>query len=899
MPAAAANFQGDLIDGWLKSTKAVDSHLGLYSKLSVGDYTMSPKPRAERAAACMMVYSACKPLTTVELGSALGINVCSDNEYLDDFTPLDEAQLRDLWPDLLVLDSGWNSGGVWRFTHSSLAPAFFARNTTSGLESRGLDYAHRKMAECCLWLLVQARYGPDGASESPPDISDAAAYDILNPMHPLQIYARNYWINHLQALENRWLGSTETDSPRLSELLVRFLGLPTKSSKHFIDWYHQVLRDGPLGLRPESPRNHLGQASLDFIAPGTNPIFALVRFSLLKPLGAWHKDPGLNLSVTNKRNQTLLEVVADGKPESIAIAQQLVDLGADVNQPQRNEHGSALTHAAALGNLEWLRFLISRGADANASTGGSKYGSPLVAAAYCGNKEAIESLIEAGADVNLPLAHGKFTNALAAAADARKPAILQLLIDNGADVNARDESYNALVALVATGSIDCVQILIDAGADVRRTGKFGGNPSGWIHPAGFTYQYPNALYAAASQQNLSCLKALIMAGALDPSLEEPSYSGHALAITAAAGNLACVELLIQGGADVSETLRSGHHGSSLAAAASKGHLPCVRALLDAGADANQVLRAGIYGSALAAAAKSGDVECLQALLEAGADANQLFRVGNYGSALAAAAYYGHHDCVHALLQAGANPSLQLPSGKLTLGSALAASVENESCMRLLLDAGADVNQVLPPDDKGKGGSALAIAAERELPDTLQMLIDAGADVNRLHESEESRCGSALVAAAFAGSAVCLQALITAGAQVDQQVFVGFYGNALIAAAGMGELECVRALVAAGADINKQVDAPRSPCRTALAAAAYMARPQCASFLIRNGAVVGLKLEGSFEDALHAALAPVRVEEKRIWEQRRVQLRMWVEKKIAEGKAEVVKLLERHGINLEE
>jgi ankyrin repeat protein len=739
----------------------------------------------------MAVYAACKPLTTLELGSALYMLENHRDQWSDMYSPPDEAQLRSLWPDFLILDSTWNSGGVWRFTHSSLPPAFFTQNTISafGPESGGLtSHAHRQMAECCLRLLLQARYGHDDAPESSPDY-------VFGPMHPLQIYARNYWIAHLQALEGWSRSIDENDLPQLPELLTRFLGTPTQSSKHFIEWYHQALRDGPLGLRPESRNSRLDQASLEFVAPATNPVFALVRFSLLGPLREWKKGPGIDLLITNKSNQTLLEVVADGKPESIAIARQLVDLGADVNQPQKNEHGSALTHAVALGNLEWLHFLISRGADANANTGGLRFGSPLAAAAYYGNKEIIKMLIQAGADVNLPLTHGQFTNALAAAAHARKADILQFLIDSEADVNIRDDRYNALVDVVATGSISCVQVLIDGGADVRRTGFFGPKRKG------SEGTYPNALFAAASEGHDLCLRALLDAGALGPLEEEPiSYSGHALAQAASRGHVECVHILLEAGVDLHQHLSKNEwceFSTALQAAVSEDQLSCLILLLSFGANVDDVFGETTQsqgGTALGEAARRGHIDCVRALIDRGADVES--PQAKMGSPLAAAAHGMKLDCVQALIGAGAKVNRPLDTQH---GSALAtgAAAGTSACLRLLIAAGADVNLPLSGD-----------------------------------------FGSALAAAAACGKTEALDTLIEAGADASQSLLLGYFGSALAAAAWSGNLSCAGELVRAGADVNQQ---PKADSKTKfgspLAAAAYMGHAQMVRFLVKKGADV--------------------------------------------------------------
>lgn len=787
--------------------------------------------------ALKLVLCAAHPLTSDELLYALRID-----PEIEDFmwaAEIDEDWLRYLWPDILALGSHADLGLIWMPTHSSCAQFF------TGIELE----AHLDAARICLKLLLETYRSPKRYEESP-----MAAEQLV-------VYARHHWATHVRAGEDH----PDVPDPVLAGLMKEFLGSPQRSSRQYQGWYKAVEND----IRQLPPTSDFDQSVLGFIAPDDQALFAMCRFSLFKLLEDWWRDPALDLSKTNRQNQTLLQVVDINDPASILIGRRLVELGADVNQLQVGDYTTALASAVAIGDAEWVELLLAHGADPDE-------GSPLVVAAMKNRPDLVRILLQAGAQVNTDHRALGFGSVLVAAAACAGLETITILLSAGADVHKTlDRSVASVVAAVGRNrSVDVpeiVPLLVRHGADVNLLGGENGS----------------ALAEACLWGNLACLTSLIQAGArVNQKLDSGNY-GSALATAAFSGAVRCVEALIEAGADVNQELEAGNYGSSLAAAACGGHLACVRVLLRAGANVNQALAVGDYGSALAAAAAAGRLECLIALLEGEADPGQLLPEGKYGSALAAAAHAGHEACVRALVQAGADINQLLPHK--TLGSALAASIGQENCMAVLTSAGADVNQLLPPD----GCSVLALAAERGRVSSLEVLISAGADVNLLHRSERARCGSALVAAAFGGFEFCVKALIRAGASVNQEMLVGVYGNALMAAAGQGKLQCLEVLVAAGADVNKQVNQHLWPCQTALATAAYLGRLYCAAALIRHGAAVDLHLEGHFRSALHAAETPVSAEHIRMY-LRSVRPRKYLNKVMDKGlvvdKEDVAELL---------
>jgi uncharacterized protein len=107
-----------------------------------------------------------------------------------------------------------------------------------------------------------------------------------------------------------------------------------------------------------------------------------------------------------------------------AIAEALLDRGAEVNARSRNAMQNMPLHAAAAGrNLEAVRVLLQRGADVNARQEGAW--TALHAAAQSGDVEMARLLIASGADVQARA--GNNQNALDLALTKGHQAVVDLL----------------------------------------------------------------------------------------------------------------------------------------------------------------------------------------------------------------------------------------------------------------------------------------------------------------------------------------------------------------------------------------------------------------------------------------------------------------------------------------
>jgi Caspase domain/Ankyrin repeats (3 copies)/Ankyrin repeat len=129
----------------------------------------------------------------------------------------------------------------------------------------------------------------------------------------------------------------------------------------------------------------------------------------------------------------LTQAARDG---DIASMQKLLDGGANINENgmAATYAGPPLSHAAYACQVEAARYLISRGADVNATGTGAAGQRPLHVAARYDCVEVAKLLLDAGADINLH-ANSIWGSPLTFAASEGNTKMIKFLIERGADVD--------------------------------------------------------------------------------------------------------------------------------------------------------------------------------------------------------------------------------------------------------------------------------------------------------------------------------------------------------------------------------------------------------------------------------------------------------------------------------
>lgn len=216
------------------------------------------------------------------------------------------------------------------------------------------------------------------------------------------------------------------------------------------------------------------------------------------------EEPSLATSRSTRSHPTLLQCLAldaNGNPNARAMAEVLIEAGAELNEP--------FVAAASIGNREVAELLLDRGAAIDGTGGWS----PLEEALYWNNQNVVALLLERGAKVrNLRTAAAlgridliesyfntdgslkpeageidwPFGNCKTIAASNHPPAGKQSLSDR---VNAWSQDRqgiinNAFVYACMHGHIDAAQLLLDKGAETNTV------------PGGFDYAGTGLHYAA-------------------------------------------------------------------------------------------------------------------------------------------------------------------------------------------------------------------------------------------------------------------------------------------------------------------------------------------------------------------------------------------------------------------
>ncbi|KAL2820950.1 ankyrin repeat-containing domain protein [Aspergillus cavernicola] len=354
----------------------------------------------------------------------------------------------------------------------------------------------------------------------------------------------------------------------------------------------------------------------------------------------------------------------------------------------------SLYEAAKSGTLNYVRLLLSQGADVNAQ--GGEYGSPLQAAISIDNYDTVKLILAHGADINAE--GGILGTAIQTAAYKGSIEIVRLLLDNNADVDAQSNTMfgTALQAAAYEGREKVVALLLSHGANV--------NSQGGVHGT--------ALQAATYTGRQGIVK-LLLASKGDVNAQGGLF-GDALQAAVYGGSFDLVKLLLDEGAYVNA--QGGKFGNPLQAAAKKGNLAMINLLLENGADVNA--QGGKFGNALQAAAYLGNMQIVELLLRRGADLN--IQGGDYGNALHAAVYRGSVGLLSFLISKGADINAQ--GGEH--GSALQAAIymRRQDAVELLLNNGAQFNQA----PNANGSSIVHLAATAQVHGILRLLVEAGA-----------------------------------------------------------------------------------------------------------------------------------------------------------------------------
>ncbi|MCP5145232.1 MAG: ankyrin repeat domain-containing protein [Gammaproteobacteria bacterium] len=382
---------------------------------------------------------------------------------------------------------------------------------------------------------------------------------------------------------------------------------------------------------------------------------------------------------------------------------------------------------------------------------------PLQWAVYDGDTDRVKTLLKAGADVNATNNYG--ANAMQLAAEVADTRMLKLLLDAGANADSPNpEGQTALMLVARTGNVDAAKLLVKHGATVDAREGWGQQTalmwaSARRHPEMMAYliaqgadinarsvwrDYQRHLTAESRAKNMD-------SGGLTP-----------LLYAARENCLECVKVLLKNGVD--KDLPDPDRVSPLLLSIINTNWDIAKLLIEAGADVNQW---DIYGQAPLFAA---------AMRQPQADVTSIDTLNETNGA----------TVVRMLLDAGANPNMQLfmrpadlfGSGVSRGTTPLHAAVANSDpeIVSLLIERGAEVNR-----NDADNESALMLVMQRRdragVVPIIETLVTAGADVDAnalYHHLQRTRGGTPLHYAVRAGNNAAIEALVKAGAEVNQK-----------------------------------------------------------------------------------------------------------------------------------
>ena len=141
--------------------------------------------------------------------------------------------------------------------------------------------------------------------------------------------------------------------------------------------------------------------------------------------------------------KALLDLLDDSEtPDNLEMVKYLVSQGANVNASDKDGYTPLLLAAAVSGNLETVKYLISKGADVDAEIdSGTRRGHTalMLAALRAQDLEMVKYLVRKGADVNASDKDGRTVLELINLYEVKDSfRMTKYLVSQGADVNAKD-----------------------------------------------------------------------------------------------------------------------------------------------------------------------------------------------------------------------------------------------------------------------------------------------------------------------------------------------------------------------------------------------------------------------------------------------------------------------------
>ena len=430
------------------------------------------------------------------------------------------------------------------------------------------------------------------------------------------------------------------------------------------------------------------------------------------------------IAVSSSFASELIEATRAGDAERVAA---LLTDRPDLNEA-RGDGMTALHLAAQAGHVAIAESLLNAGAEVDPTTRIGKY-TPLHIAATQANDAIISLLLQAGANAKATTTNSNVTPLHLAAQEVGGAESVRLLLERGADPNAKEISagQTPLMFAAANNRVGSIELLLQAGADP----SISTTVVDVLQEVYADRQASRLLQEAVAQYTN-------IEGAMDTASVEAVQAAikeqREFRTSGAAYKDFNPEALITYRPDYPEgpdlprppyretLVRTTGGMTALLHAAREGHTEAAEALLNGGADVNQV--SGDETSALLIATLNGQFDVAMLLIERGADPNLVANTDGAGPLFATLQTQWapksnypqpraqdlqkteYMEVLNALLEAGANPNVRLNThlwyfeyGLTKIGTDLkgatpfwrAAYAQDIEAMKLLSQYGADPN----------------------------------------------------------------------------------------------------------------------------------------------------------------------------------------------------------------
>ncbi|KAJ6028114.1 hypothetical protein N7540_003690 [Penicillium herquei] len=444
----------------------------------------------------------------------------------------------------------------------------------------------------------------------------------------------------------------------------------------------------------------------------------------------------------------------------------------------------ALAAAAAKGYLSVIRVLRQEDVEVNCQTG---VHSALHMAASNGHIQVVEYLISEGADLN---ATGQFRRTPLHESVAH-PGIMYSLLGKGADVDAVDmEDRTPLHFAVASknnmeaGRLEkSIEALLKAHANVNAKDESNNTP---LH--------------IAAELSFERAASLLLSHSAQSTLMNKSKA-TALHIAVKHSNLPLVQVLLES-SKASCELSDSKGKIPLHIAVEQGDMPILRLILDAN---KQVVNCkdNSGNPPLVYAADGGDVGILSALVDAGADLDSTDAIER--TALWRASRDSHLKVVKFLVEKGANISVADKFGVTPLNAA--ASCGELKVVGFLLEKG---ESLLTPDHKG--WNPLHSASFRGCLEVVQHLVETVTDIDISTLNKDG--WTPLNGASANGHLEVVKFLVESRADISIPNTQGW--SPVNTASANGHLEVLKFLIQSGANVLTANNLGSSPLNNASA-----------------------------------------------------------------------------------